>query len=201
MLAHGLSYPPHGPQDYAALAALIEPLLPTTPFVLLGESFAGPLAMQVAARALPALRGLVLTTTFAAHPVPLPASAAHLLRLRWPMPPTAALAPMLLGRWSSRALRIDLREALATVPAVVLRERVAATLQVDLRGQLAAIGVPVLCLQALQDRLLWPASVAALRRGLPQAQWQAMEGPHLLLQARPEACAQAVATWMADHFP
>jgi surfactin synthase thioesterase subunit len=47
-----LAYPGRGSQDYASLADALRIRLPTTPFVLLGESFAGPLAIQLAAEAM-----------------------------------------------------------------------------------------------------------------------------------------------------
>ena len=59
--AQVLRYPQEGPQDYATLAARVRLQLPETPFVLLGESFAGPLAVLLAAQTPPALRGVVLS--------------------------------------------------------------------------------------------------------------------------------------------
>jgi len=56
--------------------------------------------------------------------------------------------------------------------------------------------VPTLHLQARQDRLLWPPSVAELQALLPEARHVALQGPHLLLQARPVQAAEAVARWV-----
>ncbi|MEJ5132798.1 hypothetical protein WH218_01765 [Stenotrophomonas indicatrix] len=82
--AHGLTtqaiaLPAQGGQDYATLARWLWPQLPRHPFILLAESFSGPLAVELAARQPAALRGLVLAATFARRPVPLPAAGAALL--------------------------------------------------------------------------------------------------------------------------
>ena len=199
--AHGLAtralaLPAEGGQQYPALATWIWPRLPRSPFVLIAESFSGPLALELAARRPGALRGLVLAATFVRRPVPLPAASAALLLPAWPMPPPALLAPLLLGRWRTGAHLVLLRAALAQVPAATLRQRAAATLRVDGRALLPRIAVPTLSLQGRQDRLLWPASVTELRALLPEAQHVALEGPHLLLQACAEPAAAVVAGWV-----
>lgn len=201
VLTRALALPSNGPQDYASLLQLLRPQLPSQPFVLLGESFAGPLAMQLAAEAPPALRGLALCTTFARRPLPVPAAGAALLAPAWPlpawpMPPLLLLSRLLLGRWCSRQTVRELRLALAQVPAATLRQRAAATLRVDVRQALPRIAVPTLCLQARQDRLLWPPSVAELQALLPDARHVTLEGPHLLLQARTDAAATVVSSWV-----
>lgn len=199
--AHGLTtqaiaLPAQGGQDYATLARWLWPQLPRHPFILLAESFSGPLAVELAARQPAALRGLVLAATFARRPVPLPAAGAALLSLAWPVPPVALLARLLLGRWRTGEHMSMLRAALAQIPATTLRQRAAATLRVDVRALLPQIGVPTLCLQAAHDRLLWPPSVAELQTLLPDARHVTLEGPHLLLQARAEPAAAVVAGWV-----
>ncbi|HEL3175699.1 alpha/beta fold hydrolase [Stenotrophomonas maltophilia] len=199
--AHGLTtqaitLPAQGGQDHATLAQRLWSQLPGHPFILLAESFSGPLAVELATRQPAGLRGLVLAATFARRPVPLPAASAVLLTPAWPLPPVALLARLLLGRWRTREHLSMLRDALARIPAATLRQRAAATLRVDVRALLPAIDVPTLCLHACHDRLLWPPSVAELQALLPDARHVSLEGPHLLLQARADAAAAEVAAWM-----
>ncbi|WP_401737909.1 alpha/beta fold hydrolase [Stenotrophomonas pavanii] len=191
-----LPLPMQGPQDYVTLASILRPQLPIAPFVLLAESFAGPLAIELAAASPPGLRGLILSTTFARRPVPLPAASARLLAPAWPRPPLALLARLLLGHWRTRMNLRELRHAIAAAPAAMLRQRAAATLQIDVRAQLPKLTLPTLCLHARQDHLLWPPSVAELQLLLPDARHVSLEGPHLLLQARAHAAAAEVAAWM-----
>ena len=187
-----LSYPPDVPMDYADLERWVRPQLPTTPFVLLGESFSGPLAIRIAAHPPSQLVGLVLSTTFACGPVPLSrllVSPSRLCPARAPMP---LMSWMLLGRWSTRAVRTQLKTALDCVDTTVLRRRAHAALTVDERARLARIRCPVLLLHAQNDRLLSSGAQQDLTTGLPHATLMNIPGPHLLLQCAPETCAAAV---------
>lgn len=194
--ARALALPGTGPQDYPTLAEAVRPQLPAQPFVLLAESFAGPLAIELAAHPPPGLRGLVLCATFARRPLPLPASSALALAAAWPMPPLPLMARLLLGRWRNQQNQQHLRDALAQVSSQVLRQRAAATLRIDVRALLPRIHVPTLNVQALQDRLLWTRSVRELQTLLPDARHVAIEGPHLLLQARAAPAAALIARWI-----
>lgn len=187
--AYAVAYPPDSALDYDALEPLVREGLPTSPFVLLGESFSGPLALRIAADPPAQLRGLVLSTTFAVAPIPLPSACAPLAHLA-PVhgAPAFALVWALLGRWRTPALEADLRACLRGVAPDVLRTRMAATLRVDARDALARIRVPTLVLRARHDRLMRAATSRRLIAGIPQADSIDIDGPHLLLQTRTDAC-------------
>jgi len=189
-----IAYPHDRPLDYRQLLPFVQAALPRdVPFVLLGESFSGPLALAVAARAPRGLQGLILTTTFArAH---WPAGRALRPLLRWlPMRgmPSPALSWWLLGRWATPAMRDALQKALAQVDVPVLRERLRAVLEVDMRAYAPEVAVPVLCLHASDDRLLPARAQREWSALLPHAQQHSVAGPHLLLQANPQAAADLV---------
>jgi pimeloyl-ACP methyl ester carboxylesterase len=66
-----ISYPTSGPQSYDDLVHVVNRALPPTKhFVLLGESFGGPLALKVASQSIPNLRAVVLCATFVLNPLP-----------------------------------------------------------------------------------------------------------------------------------
>src|ERR1043165_4573138 len=68
---HIVSYPPDPTLGYAELEALARASLPTDrPYVLLGESFSGPIAISIAASRPRYLVGLILCVTFASNPLP-----------------------------------------------------------------------------------------------------------------------------------
>ena len=180
--------------DYAALERWVRGRLPEdTPFVLLGESFSGPVAIAIAAKPPRGLRGMVLSTSFARAPVPWLARMAPLIRRTpLPVPPTRMLLPFLLGRWSTRGLEHALGEAVRSVPSRVLRFRAALALQADASDLLASIAVPTLCLRATQDRLLSRSCANQILASIPGSIAIDVCGPHLLLQAAATACARAV---------
>ncbi len=193
-----VSYPTDEPLGYAALEGLAKAALPEHgPFVVLGESFSGPLAVMLAAAGHERLKGLVLCCTFVRNPRP----AGRVLRplaawLPVGLAPDRALGWALLGRFANDALRTLLAQAVGQVALATLRARLLAVLDVDVSSQLKAMQVPCLYLRALQDRLV-PAGAAALIVQLrPETEVVAIDGPHCLLQAVPEQTALAVAAFV-----
>lgn len=208
--AHGIqsdviAYPKDPAMGYDALRDWLRPqLLKRPPYVLLGESFAGPLAVMLGTTGLTSLRGIVLSTTFARAPVPAPSVLARLLQLPLPLPPVALLARLLFGRWRTPSLESALRDALAGTSSSVLRARAMATLRIDVRALLPNVSTPVLCLHAKEDRLLQASALRSIEHGLQQpAESHLLDGPHLLLQAQPIEAAARVANWMKtlDNSP
>ena len=64
-----VTYPNDRPMDYAGHEVVARASLPIDrPFVLLGESYSGPIAISIAASAPPGLIGLVLCCSFARNP-------------------------------------------------------------------------------------------------------------------------------------
>lgn len=194
-------YPPDQPLVYFELEAIARAALPlVTPFVLLGESFSGPIALAIAADPPPNLVGLVLSTTFAKSPMPLLSILASFTRIApvraLPLP---LLSWFLLGRWATPQLEAALHSALLAVAPDVLRFRAAVALRANSSATLGAITVPVLYLRAKHDRLLSQGTGKQILAAIPRCTAVDIAGPHLLLQAAPEDCARSVAEF-ADRL-
>ncbi len=193
-----LSYPPDLPLDYQGLAEFASARLPVgQPYVLLGESFSGPVAIAIAAMRPPGLVGLILSCTFARNPVPLLRHCSSLIPYVPVSSKLSALAmPWLLGGHATPGLRRTLRGALDQLHPAVLRARMGAVLAVDYSAQARSITVPVLYLQARQDRVIARRCAAHLAALLPGMTVKMIDGPHLLLQAAPQAAAAIVRDFM-----
>lgn len=191
------SYPPDGPQDYASLAAAIAPVRAGD--VLVAESFGGPLAVMLAARAAPAPRALVLCASFARSPRPWLRPLAPLLRglPAW-RPPRRLASAVLFGRRTTPELDAALAQVLATVPMPVLRARLQAALSVDTAALLCTSRCPLLYLRARADRLVPAAAAAAIARLRPDASSVELDAPHGLLQTAPQAAVAAIARFLAS---
>ncbi|MEJ7804991.1 MAG: hypothetical protein WKG03_03595, partial [Telluria sp.] len=90
-----------------------------------------------------------------------------------------------LGSCSTIALRSALRAAVGQATAPVMRARMRAVLDVDYSAQMRAMRVPVLYLQAAQDRVVLAGSARHLQALHPAIELVRLRGPHLLLQAAP----------------
>jgi len=193
-----IAYPVDRALDYTELDAFVRQALPTTtPYVLLGESFSGPLALAIAAHPPPLLRGLILSTTFARSPWrSLRAMQSLVYRAPVRLLPMPLLSWWLLGRWSTPALRRELAAALAQVDDDVLRTRAVAAIGVDRSAHAGRVDTPVLCLHARHDRLLPEFCQRHLSGLLHPTSVRWLDGPHLLLQARPQAAADEVGRYL-----
>jgi len=189
-----ISYPTDQPLGYDELELRVLAALPSgRPYVLLGESFSGPIAIRIAARSPAGLVGVVLCGTFASNPFPW---------LRWARPlavylPVRSLprwmrAPLMWGSVSPRRAPPRSERAMTGVSPAVVRHRIAALLAVDESAALARIRVPALVLRALNDRVISRKATQSILESLPGAQLAEIDGPHLLLQTRPEECAGIV---------
>ncbi len=189
-----LTYPAAEPLSYAQLEERLLPSLPTTePFFLLGESFGGPLAVALAAKQPVGLLGLILCASFVRYPVSALRAAALLSRVAPAhAAPSFALSWLLLGKWSTPALRSNLAASLAAVSGAALRSRLESALRADVSGLLSRVKVPLLYLRASHDRVVPRSAGATIHNSASQATLVEQAGPHILLQAAPVPCAQLV---------
>ena len=194
-------YPNDEPMNYDELEALVRAVLPTDrPFVLLGESFSGPIAIRIAARPPAGLSGLILSVTFASNPFP---------RLAWARPLAAYLplksfprwvrAPLMWGSAAPNRAPRQSERAMAGVSAAVVRHRIAELLAADKNAALGRILLPTLVLSARRDRVISKAATMRILRGIPHARHMEIDGPHLLLQACAAQCAAAVLSFMRER--
>lgn len=198
--AQVIAYPMDACAGYDELTEVAVQSLPADePLVVLGESFSGPIAIRLAAMLGPRLQALMLCCSFARNPRPMLAPLGPLVD--WlPSPsrlPSVLSTRALLGARPSAEARLLLAGALAQLPVAVLRARLRMVMAVDVSDDLAAVRVPVLYLQAGQDRIVPPAAAAHIRRVCPRAVVTRIAGPHGLLQAMPEACAAAMTSFLA----
>jgi pimeloyl-[acyl-carrier protein] methyl ester esterase len=186
-----ISYPADPLLGYDRLTALVMKRMPNERFVVLGESFSGPIAIEVAASVPQRVAGLVLASSFARSPLPaLIAPLAKKLDRRW-VPPWSIEAA-LLGAGRTPALKASLREVVAALPRDVIRRRIAEVASVDKRERLRQVACPILCLVGSRDRLVgrkFADEIACVR---PDCAIRVLDAPHMLLETHAEAAADAI---------
>jgi len=70
-------------------------------------------------------------------------------------------------------------------------------LRVDVSAELRDLSCPVLCLRGRADRLVSARSASRIRALKPDAEVGDIDGPHLLLQAKPVEAWSFLAPFMA----
>lgn len=169
------------------------------PFVLLAESFSGPIGLQLIAEPPANLVGVLFVATFARHPSP------FLLDVGRYLPPRFLLtlfSKTPIGKFfglsgaSSAAVAI-FQNALKTVKLDVLANRLKILSELPPPPETAFSG-PCLYLQASADRLVPSRAVAPLQQLLPQLQIEQIRGPHVILLAHPESGAQLISNFITS---
>ena len=193
-----IPYPAHRVLSYDALVPFVQEAFPQRePFVLLGESFGGPLALQCAAAPPVNLRAVILSATFATNPVPY-----HLRWLPWApsilrfKPPDALIRYYAAGMDSSQDLVELFQQAKSKTRWQVLAARLQAVREVDVRTALQNCRVPLLCLRAIRDRLVKRRCHLEMLSVRPDMKVIEMNSPHFLLQRRPDEAAKAIMTFI-----
>lgn len=169
------------------------------PFVLLAESFSGPIGLQLLADPPGNLIGVIFVATFAHYPCPFWLDAGRIL-------PQGLLqnlfsSPLFsrffcLGGASADAVRL-FRKALKSVNLNVLSQRLQILAELPPPPDTTFSG-PCLYIQASNDRLVSSRAVAPLQRHLPQLQVENIHGPHIVLLAKPERGARLISDFIAS---
>lgn len=191
-----LSLPDQGPQDYDSLADILIRGLGNTPFILLGESFSGPLAYRLAIRKPKGLRGVIFAASFLTRP-----NAGLPLLRHLPMPLAIATQPSLLralclGSTAEEDILQRVRREIRQLDPSLLRARLETLAALQAPAQ--ALGLPCLHLWPQQDRLVASAAAERLPQFCSDIRQIRLDGPHFILQTRPKVCVQAIAEFMQE---
>ncbi len=184
---------------YAAdLQAALQHLPEAGPYVLVAESYSGPIGISIAATHPPGLVGLVLSTSFLNCPRPHLGQLRLLLKLLPPIRiPSAPFVPLLLNSRSTPDARELLRIVLHQASPKALLTRLNDVAVVDVAAEARSIRVPTLYLRASVDRVVPSSAGDAIQRHIPHATIAELAGPHLLLQACPHDAAERIFAFCA----
>ncbi|EGM77255.1 Putative hydrolase or acyltransferase of alpha/beta superfamily [Rheinheimera sp. A13L] len=196
-----IAYPLDQLWGYSELLDYIRPQLPQSPYLLLAESFSGPLGILLAAEKPHYLKALVLCCTFGRNPLPaIKGLASAVDKLPWNELVHHWTALWLQGRYASPQLSALMGNALMMVPEQVIKHRAKQTLQVDVLTEFATLTLPMMYLQARQDRLIWAFNAKTLKKLQPDMQLVRLDAPHFLLQAIPDQAAWQLQLFIEEHL-
>ena len=185
------SYPTDLPLGYDQLLPMVESMVTEEPFVVLGESFSGPLAVMLAATRPQSLCGVVLCASFIQFPLPVPERWRNALKpWMFRLQPLGLLSLVLLGSHGFGKLGSSLRNAVRSVSPAAFAARARSVANVDVTKELKACSLPLLYLQARRDLVIRPNSWKRIRAARPDAELAVLDGPHLVLQVSPQQAAE-----------
>jgi pimeloyl-ACP methyl ester carboxylesterase len=177
--------------------------LPATPgFSLLAESFSGPVALALMAQQPGQIGPSILCATFARSPL------AALTRMANYVPDQmfsiGALNEFCLDvletndddQSETQPLPLNVTEQL---DGALLKHRIAVLSRIDVSALLPGIEVPVLYLHARRDRIVAESDAQMIQEYLPDVDRVDIDAPHLLLQTRPQQCAELILQHAQSH--
>jgi len=197
---------PNAPIDsYDELVVLVQRVIPQDrPFILVAESFSGPLAIKIAATHPQNLEALILCATFVAPPVPLPLRWLRLLihPVFFHLPlPHFLIRYFALGTDCPRRLVEQLSDVVRSVKPEVIASRIKLVMTANEKQALRLCRVPILYLAARRDRLVRRRAGNVILTMNPRVKKVEIDAPHLLFQCEPKKAIVAIVQFLQDESP
>jgi surfactin synthase thioesterase subunit len=194
-----ISYPVSGPQDYPTLAQYIRRQIPANEqYILLGESFAGPLVYEIALADTKNCRAAVFVATYLTNPSPLFLKVLSALPARvisWFVSNRLVVRLLTLSHLATSGVAKAIAENFATVEATAVKQRLKSIGSLPANPQ-SAVKLPCFYLQAGKDRLVPARKLSDFRRLCSALEVRQVEGGHFILQENPGACAVDIASML-----
>ncbi len=190
-----IRYPSDQRQSYDELLVFLRDQLPRDAcYLLLAESFSGPLAIRLAAESPTGLQGLVLVGTFLRKPVRwVPRWMSRFLpAILFRLMPVWGHFRMLTSGKSTSELRRLYQTAFRQVKPGVLACRAAEILRVDVSEEFQRISVPTLVLAGKYDHIVPAQNLRQFQRLRSDLQVEMIDSGHLLLQGEPWRAAEVI---------
>ena len=187
-----ITYPCDKKLSYRELVSYVQTKLPkNTEFVLLAESFSGPIAYEIAKTENVNLKAIIFVASFIQPPNKLLAltkllSFSFLIPKRLP----DIVLKLLLGRLASKQIYKLLNDALNKVKKEVLAFRI--TEMANLPKKTHADINKSIYIQAISDNLVSSKSATAISHVSKEFHIHRVEGSHFILQVNPEKCSDIV---------
>lgn len=186
-----VNYPTDKKLGYEDLLPIVIDVLPKNePFILLGESFSGPLSILVAATQPQGLIGIILCASFITCP-------QHLIP-KW----FEKFIFSILFRTSSIIVKVssffdwnyseEFKLAISKVKPEVFAHRVKEVIKVNVVAELVTCRLPILYLQGKNDFLVPSSNFDKIKKIKPDIQFAQLETSHMVLQSKPYEAARLI---------
>jgi len=186
------------PQDkfltYSELTDYVRELLPKDKeFILVAESFSGPIAYELMKQRTPKLKSAVFIASFISSPRPimLPMLKRLPLSMLFSIPvPKFIIRRYFLGLGASDELIRQFKEAIKKVSPDVLAKRLKMLAEIEAPKE--RISYRCCYVQANSDSLVPESNIGIFKKLFDDISIKKVDGPHFLLQANPEGCLRVI---------
>ena len=192
-----VSYPDDPGLGYREIIALVESRMEVKPIVVLGESFSGPIAVELAARHPVHVKGLILAATFLRSPWP-PWMIRAAARVNIDSVSPGLRNRFLRGPRADPELDAVINSILSDMPSGVRASRLREVAAVDVSKPFASLRCPVLALQGSRDFVVPRWSLKSAIDHKANARMTEFTAGHMLLQTKTKEAANEIAAFVHD---
>jgi pimeloyl-ACP methyl ester carboxylesterase len=191
-------YPTESFLTYAELIGLADLKIPkNTPYVLLGESFSGPIAIALASQLNKQLKGVILSCTFAINPRPLLSKWSFLVpSMTINDKILKVISKLLMSKFKNEIVFKQLEEAMLKISPKIIRARLDEVIEVNYLEELAKINVPILYLKGKYDHLVPASASKIIVKYAKNVTLVELDAPHLLLQIAAKKSAKEISRFL-----
>lgn len=191
-----ITYPKDKVLYYEQLFPYIREVMPWgQPYILLAESFAGPMALKFAAEQHENIDAIVLCSAFFSKiAAPSPSWTSFFTKEKWfeNATPDSAVKQLVTGGVCEPSLLAAIKSAISSVKPEVLSHRIRLMFETDVTAALNEIKAPILCLAGSQDKLGSAQATKMLFSIKPDAGSVMLDTSHLVLQTKPREAIEAI---------
>ena len=189
-----ISYPDNEHLNYQQLADLVRKSLPIEEeFIIVAESYSGPVAYLLVQENIPNLKSIVFVTTFLRSPRPLLLKILATLPLEFLFSfavPHFIVKRLLFGLNAKNENISLFYKAMEKPNPRVLAERLRDISNLSIH--LKQLNVRAAYIQAKEDKLVPSSNASAFIKCFKTLNVYQISGPHFLLQSNPQECARIV---------
>lgn len=198
---HVIPLPQTGDQDYDTLSSYVISRLPDDDFIIIAESFSGPIAAQLTQKNIDALKGVVFVATFLSTP-----SRYFLPFARWLPMHVITCIPFhhiiiryfLLGQNASHNLVTLFLDTVTKQPPALIKERIKTIQKMKVKD--FTTDLPAIYLRAQSDKLVSHSKGNEFNYRFKNLQIEELCAPHFLLQAEPEKSAAFIRKFISERY-
>jgi pimeloyl-ACP methyl ester carboxylesterase len=182
-----------GKQDYDTLVEYVKSKLPNEDFMLVAESFSGPIGVVLAQSNIPNLKAIVFVATFLSTP------RLSLIKIVRQLPiklfsklpfATAVYRFFMFGSHAPKDVVSQFQKVLAELPSETLKQRLLAIESLSLGAD--KIDLPAVYIRAEEDRLVSYDKSSEIKEVFSSLSVKTIKGPHFIIQTNPEECAEVI---------
>lgn len=200
-----VSYPADKKLSYMELVQHAYSRFPQNkPVVLIAESFSGPIAVTLARSFSSPIRGIVFCATFMKYDRPLLIGIAKCVPLSFLLrtsTPDFILSFLCSDKAVLERLVPLFRQIEKLVTPEVIAHRIRMLNDIDVIDEARGLTVPCCYIQAIHDRVVPSKCLIPFTRCFPNIVVKRIEGPHAILQAKPEECSRIIVDFAESIKP